>query len=104
MFHRGLISVLELLIVLHSVILDVVSRPTRWNISLELGAKLQFSNAYFPYSHGFLRILAGPLSNEGLLQLVHFTSEQVFYATKRFESTINPPSMNVAAIDHKSIW
>ncbi|KAF3439602.1 hypothetical protein FNV43_RR17880 [Rhamnella rubrinervis] len=100
----GLVSVLELLIVLGSVILDVVSRPTWWNISLELGAKLQFSNAYFPYNHGLLRILAGPLTNESLLQLVHFTSKHAFCATKQFDSSINPPAMKFSAIDHKSIW
>ncbi|KAH0970709.1 hypothetical protein GBA52_022865 [Prunus armeniaca] len=63
---RGLASVLELLIQLVAVILDVVSRPMFWDISLEVGAKLPFSNAYFPYNQRLLRILTGPLSHEGL--------------------------------------
>ncbi|KAH7519201.1 hypothetical protein FEM48_Zijuj08G0010600 [Ziziphus jujuba var. spinosa] len=100
----GLVTVLELLIVLASVILDVVSRPTWWNISLELGAKMLFSDAYFPYNHHLLRILAGSLSVDSLLQLVHVTSEPFSCTRKQSGSTIKQPASQVATIDHKSVW
>lgn len=89
---------------LASVILDVVSRPTWWNISLELGAKLLFSDAYFPYNHHLLRILAGPLSSDSLLELVDVASEPFSCARKQNDSTIKQPASQVVAIDHKSIW
>lgn len=101
---RGLASVLELLIQLVAVVLDVVSRPMFWDISLEVGAKLQFSNAYFPYNQRLLRILTGPLSYEGLLQLVHETNEPVPCAQKQLCPTFKPPAVKVSTIDDKSLW
>ncbi|VVA10359.1 PREDICTED: ZEAMMB73_Zm00001d045353 [Prunus dulcis] len=100
----GLSSVLELLIQLVAVVLDVVSRPMFWDISLEVGAKLQFSNAYFPYNQRLLRILTGPLSYEGLLQLVHETNEPVPCAQQQLCPTFKPPAVKVSTIDDKSLW
>lgn len=101
---RGLASVHELLIQLVSVTLDVVSRPMFWNISAELGGKLPFSNAYFPYNHHLLRNLAGPLSYDGFLHLVNETSEPVPSAKTQLYPSIKSPILKVSAVDHKSIW
>ncbi|KAM1587268.1 hypothetical protein ACFX1X_026788 [Malus domestica] len=100
----GLASVLELLIQLVSTTLDVVSRPMFWGISAEVGAKLPFLNAYFPYNQPLLRTLVGPLSYDGLLQLVHNTKDPVPFAQKQLYPTFKPPTVKVATIDHKSIW
>lgn len=86
------------------MILDVISRPTWWGIPLELGSKLPFSNAYFPYKSHLLRTLAGPISSESFLQLVHGTSESVSLVRKHSDPTIKPSAVNVASINHKSIW
>ncbi|XP_059431855.1 uncharacterized protein LOC132165349 isoform X2 [Corylus avellana] len=86
----GLALVQEFLTKFVSVIVDVISRPTRWGISVELGSKLPFSNAYFPYNHHLLRTLAGPLSSESFLQLTSSVSE--------------PAALKIRRIDHKSSW
>ncbi|PRQ46839.1 hypothetical protein RchiOBHm_Chr2g0093321 [Rosa chinensis] len=100
----GLASVLELLIQLVSVTLDVVSRPMFWDISAELGGRLPFSNAYFPYNHQLLRNLAGPLSYDDFLQLVRQTSEPVPSSKTQLYPSIKSPILKVATVDHKSIW
>ncbi|KAJ7979354.1 putative Acyl-CoA synthetase family member 4 [Quillaja saponaria] len=100
----GLVSVLELLIDLTSTILDVVSRPTFWGISVELGLKVPFSNAYFPHNHQLLRTLAGPLSFESFLHLVNAISEPISCAGYQCASTLKPEAVKIAKIDHKSIW
>lgn len=95
---------LELLIAFCSVILDAVSRPTWWGISSELGARLPFSNAYFPNHHHLLRILAGPLSHACLLHLVRVTSELFSCTGKQVDQAIKTPGMKAEQIDHKSSW
>lgn len=104
LLNRGLASVLELLVALCSMILDVVSRPTWWDISSELGAKLPFSNAYFPHHHHLLRVLAGPLSHFSLLHLVRVTSELFSCTDKQFDHIIKAPAMKAEQVDHKSSW
>ncbi|XWS17403.1 hypothetical protein CRYUN_Cryun33cG0064300 [Craigia yunnanensis] len=99
----GLASLLELLVGLVSAILDVISRPTWWGISVELGSKLPFSCAYFPNKSHLLRILAGVFSAENFLHLVHATSEQVSLARKQLHPPIKPTAVEVASIDHKSL-
>ncbi|GAV77682.1 hypothetical protein CFOL_v3_21153 [Cephalotus follicularis] len=99
----GLASVLELLIELVSLILDVVSRPTYWGLPVELGSELPFSKAYFPYQCQLLPTLAGPLSTENFLNLIHGTSRPVYHASKKFDPAINSSEMKGATIDHKSI-
>ncbi|XP_004288942.1 PREDICTED: uncharacterized protein LOC101299132 [Fragaria vesca subsp. vesca] len=100
----GLASVHELLIQLVSVTLDVILRPMFWDISAELGGKLPFSNAYFPYNHHLLRNLAGPLSYDGFLHLLNETSEPVPSAKTQLYPSIKSPILKVSAVDHKSIW
>jgi len=102
--NRGLSSVVELLMELVSLILDVISRPTWWGLSLELGLKLPFSNAYFPYKSDFLRTLTGPFSYESFLQLVHMTRKSAYLHRELCDPTIKPSAVRVASIDHKSIW
>ncbi|XP_062091026.1 uncharacterized protein LOC133797210 [Humulus lupulus] len=100
----GLSSVLELLNALCSVMLDVISRPTWWDFSMDLGAKLSFSSAYFPYHYHLFRILAGPISQASLLQLVIGTSELLSCTSKQFVSNIKTPGRMAENIDHKSYW
>ncbi|XP_031252372.1 uncharacterized protein LOC116110295 [Pistacia vera] len=99
----GLSSILELLIGLTSVILDIISCPSWWGLSLEFGSKLPFSSAYFPYKNHLLRTLAGPLTSESFVRLVHATSKPVLHVTK-IDPTINLSATKVGTIDHKSIW
>ncbi|KAI9392848.1 hypothetical protein POPTR_006G144600v4 [Populus trichocarpa] len=101
---RGLSSVVELLMELVSLILDVISRPTWWGLSLELGLKLPFSNSYFPYKSDFLRTLTGPFSYESFLQLVHMTRKSAYLHRELCDPAIKPSAVRVASIDHKSIW
>lgn len=67
MDNRGLASVSELQTELASLVLDVLSRPMWWGISAEVGSKLPFAHAYFPYKHQLFATFAGPLSCEGFL-------------------------------------
>ncbi|XP_007012843.2 PREDICTED: uncharacterized protein LOC18588400 isoform X1 [Theobroma cacao] len=100
----GLASVLQLLVGLVSAVLDVISRPTWWGISMELGSKLPFSCAYFPNKNHLLRILAGTFSAENFLHLVHATSELVSLGKEQLHPAVKPKSMDVTSIDHKSLW
>ncbi|KAG2718177.1 hypothetical protein I3760_03G207800 [Carya illinoinensis] len=100
----GLASVQEFLTKLISIILDVISRPSWWGLSVELGSKLPFSNAYFPYNHRLLRILAGPLSTECLMQLSCSVSKPASHAWKDRMSAIKPAVMKTKTFGHKSSW
>ncbi|XP_050215895.1 uncharacterized protein LOC126666998 [Mercurialis annua] len=100
----GLGSVLVLLTELVSVILDVISRPTWWGISMELGPRLPFSNAYFPYKNDLLRTLVGPLSSLSFLQLVDRTCKPDSLLRKQFGLTCEPSSVKTTSIDPKSVW
>ncbi|XP_021276678.1 uncharacterized protein LOC110411017 isoform X2 [Herrania umbratica] len=100
----GLASVLDLLVGLVSAVLDVISRPTWWGISTELGSKLSFSCAYFPNKNHLLRILAGAFSAENFLHLVQATSEHVSLGKEQLRPAVKPKSMDITSIDHKSLW
>lgn len=78
-----------------SVILDIISRPTWWGMSMESGLKLPFSHAYFPLKHHLFRTLSGPISFTSLLSLVHSIDEEL--STKRDDSM-----MEMA--NHGSFW
>lgn len=110
---RGLASVLELCIELVSSALDVLARPMWWGMSMELGSKLPFSHSYFPSKHNNLLVkLAGPVSCENFLDVVHLITEPVGYTKKQLDHTALPPScrdyrqtsVNSTIIDHKSTW
>ncbi|KAA8523244.1 hypothetical protein F0562_009667 [Nyssa sinensis] len=100
----GLASVLELQIELVSLVLDVISRPMWWGIPMEVGSKLPFSQSYFPQKHHLLRTLAGPLSCDNFLRLVHSTSKTVSHARRHSDSTLKQAAIKAARIDHKSMW
>ncbi|EEF48064.1 conserved hypothetical protein [Ricinus communis] len=100
----GLGSILELLIELVALILDVISRPTWWGMSMELGSKLPYANAYFPYKNHLLRILVGPLSSISFLQLVYRTTESVSHIMEQFGRTCKASVLKIASTESKSIW
>ncbi|RVX05532.1 hypothetical protein CK203_013674 [Vitis vinifera] len=101
---RGLAAVLQLLIEVVSMILDVVSRPTGWGISVEMGSKLPFSIAYFPYNHHVYRILSGTLSSESFLHLVSIINVPISRAGNHSMPTIKQVPMKISTIGHKSVW
>ncbi|GMH04076.1 hypothetical protein Nepgr_005915 [Nepenthes gracilis] len=100
----GLASVLQLRIHLVSVVLDVLSRPTWWGISMDVGSKLPFSHTYIPYNFHLLRILAGPLSCEGFSQMIDLTGKPVTLSKRHLDAVLKQAALEVAAIDHKSMW
>lgn len=93
---RGLASILELHVKLVSLVLDIISRPMWWGISMDLGSKLPFSHAYFPCKNQILKILTGPLSFKSLEYLVH----EVYKPVNTFSNKI----VNIDRINHSSIW
>ncbi|PWA49889.1 hypothetical protein CTI12_AA477100 [Artemisia annua] len=96
----GLASVLELQAELVSMMLDLLSRPMRWGLSAEIGSKLPFSYAYFLFKHQLFRILAGPLSCDRFLELVHKIKKSVSNTKKKLKHVASATSM----VDHKSSW
>ncbi|KAK4342484.1 hypothetical protein RND71_038300 [Anisodus tanguticus] len=92
----GLPSILELQVKLVSLVLDIISRPMWWGISMDLGSKLPFSHAYFPCKKQILRILTGPLSLESLEFLVHEVCKPVDAFSKK--------AVNFAKVNQSSIW
>ncbi|KAF8400993.1 hypothetical protein HHK36_014296 [Tetracentron sinense] len=100
----GLASVRELQVELVSSVLEILTRPMWWGISVEVGPKLPFSHAYFPGKHHLLGTLAGPLSCESFLCLVHLVSKPVSHARRHSDSTVRQSATKAGMIDHKSIW
>ncbi|XP_038991551.1 uncharacterized protein LOC120114839 [Hibiscus syriacus] len=101
--RTGLAFVLELLVGLVVAILDVISRPTWWGLSVELGSKLPFSDAYFPNQNHLLRILVGAFSVENFIHLTHATSLHESLGVEQLRP-IKPTPAAVRSIDHKSLW
>ncbi|KAF6174888.1 hypothetical protein GIB67_026376 [Kingdonia uniflora] len=99
----GLVSILELQIILVSLVLDVLSYPMRWGISSEVGTALPFSHAYFPINQRLLAILMGPLSCGNFTDLVNFICSPISCAEKPSYSIFNQNSKK-GRIDHKSTW
>ncbi|XP_017228795.2 uncharacterized protein LOC108192292 [Daucus carota subsp. sativus] len=97
----GLASLLEFQIKLVSLVLDIISRPMRWGILADVSSMLPFSHAYFPHSLQFLKILTGPLTSGGLLQLVHNISNSQFRAER---CSPNQAATKSSLVDHKSMW
>ncbi|GFP92655.1 hypothetical protein PHJA_001409700 [Phtheirospermum japonicum] len=94
----GLASIMELQTEFVGQVLDIISRPMWWGISIEIGSKLPFSHAYFPYEHNLMRILAGPISQEYFQLLLCKISGLVFQAGGRKSAT------KINLVDHKSMW
>ncbi|PIA43030.1 hypothetical protein AQUCO_02000464v1 [Aquilegia coerulea] len=99
----GLASILELQIKLVSSMLDVLVQPLQWSISMEVGSKLPFSDAYFPHCHHFITALWGPISGKHFLDLVRFTGLD-FHAEKNTRPMVEDNSTWTKMIDHKSTW
>ncbi|XP_055825057.1 uncharacterized protein LOC129893532 isoform X2 [Solanum dulcamara] len=92
----GFSSILELQVKLVSLVLDIISRPMWWGISMDLGLKLPFSHSYFPCKKRILRILTGPLSLESLEFLVHEVCKPGDAFSKK--------AVNIAKVNQSSIW
>ncbi|XP_051131557.1 uncharacterized protein LOC127251748 isoform X2 [Andrographis paniculata] len=100
----GLASVMELQIDFAQQVLDVISKPMWWGLSMEVGLKLPFSQAYFPHEHHLSRILAGPICHEYFQLLLNKLDgpEALYGSHLRTHSKEAETKLN--AIDHKSVW
>ncbi|PHT76451.1 hypothetical protein T459_19973 [Capsicum annuum] len=96
LFCKGLASILELQVKLVSLLLDILSRPMCWGITMDLGSKLPFSHSYFLCKKKILRVLTRPLSLESLEFLVHEFCKPVDAFSKK--------DVNVAKVNQSSIW
>lgn len=85
-----------------SMVLDIVSRPMWWGLSMEIGSKMPFTLAYFPYKHQLIRTLAGPLSWEGFQHLVHKITR--FSSQKNYHTSYEQGPVRIDFVDHKSMW
>ncbi|KAL3532613.1 hypothetical protein ACH5RR_006134 [Cinchona calisaya] len=100
----GLTSVLRLQNELISLVLDIVSRPISWGLSMEIGSKMPFSHTYFPYKQKLLRILSGPITWESFQNVVHKISNSSSNAGKHHNGSSEQGSMKIELVDHRSIW
>ncbi|KAI3443639.1 hypothetical protein Pfo_000304 [Paulownia fortunei] len=100
----GLASVMELQTQLVGQVLDIISRPMWWGISIEVGSRLPFSHAYFPYEHHLLRILTGPISQENFQHLLYQISGSVSHAGGHIHTSSRKTATKINAVDHKSMW
>ncbi|KAJ6816535.1 uncharacterized protein M6B38_414535 [Iris pallida] len=67
----GSATIWKVHIAIISVVLDALSRPMSWDVSMEMGLKLPFSYAYFSRKrYELLAIITGPVSSESFLDLL----------------------------------
>ncbi|XP_073116635.1 uncharacterized protein [Elaeis guineensis] len=89
----GLPSVLDLQIGIVSSLLDILSRPMWWGISVEMGMKYPSSDAYFPSRHHeLLQIISGHISCNSFLDLVHYIKTRLVSSAKHSDATASSPS------------
>ncbi|KAK4396923.1 hypothetical protein Sango_1528900 [Sesamum angolense] len=100
----GLASVMELQIEFVGQVLDVISRPMWWGISMEVGSKLPFSHAYFPQEYHLLRILAGPISEEYFQNLIDKISAVCSHTGVHSVTSLKKAPSKINKVDHKSMW
>ncbi|KAG8376143.1 hypothetical protein BUALT_Bualt09G0032600 [Buddleja alternifolia] len=100
----GLASVMELQIEFVCQVLDIISRPMWWGISIEVGSKLPFSHAYFPHEHHLFRILAGPISQDNFQHLLNKISGSVSPAGDHLHKSSKKAATKMNIVDHKSVW
>lgn len=100
----GLDSILDLAAGIVAAILDLISRPTWWGLTMEIGSKLPFSSAYFPSNGHLMRFLAGALSFENFLNLADATCGQFSHGRKQIHQPLKPNVMEITRTDHKSLW
>ncbi|KAL0374488.1 UNVERIFIED_CONTAM: hypothetical protein Sradi_3364500 [Sesamum radiatum] len=101
--NRGLASVMELQIEFVGQVLDVISRPMWWGISMEVGSKLPFSHAYFPQEYHLLRILAGPISEEYFQNLIDKISAVCSHTGVHSVTSLKKVPSKINKLDHKSM-
>ncbi|KAL0308498.1 UNVERIFIED_CONTAM: hypothetical protein Sradi_5792100 [Sesamum radiatum] len=99
----GLASVMELQIEFVGQVLDVISRPMWWGISMEVGSKLPFSHAYFPQEYHLLRILAGPISEEYFQNLIDKISAVCSHTGVHSVTSLKKVPSKINKLDHKSM-
>ncbi|KAM0933540.1 hypothetical protein DsansV1_C35g0229991 [Dioscorea sansibarensis] len=93
----GLASILEVKAAIVSAVLDVLSKPMGWGLSMEWGLKFPFSYAYFLNVHqDLLSILTGPVSGERFLDLVH----HIVMASSSAEKQICPSKSSQSISEH----
>ncbi|KAH6818308.1 hypothetical protein C2S51_001911 [Perilla frutescens var. frutescens] len=100
----GLASLMELQSEIVAHVLDIISRPMWWGISMEVGSKLPFSLAYFPHEHHLLRNLTGPISQECFKHLLQNISGSVSHAGCHLHRSSRKTATNINLVDHKSMW
>ncbi|XP_042047423.1 uncharacterized protein LOC121793477 [Salvia splendens] len=100
----GLASLMELQSEIVGHVLDIISRPMWWGISMDVGSKLPFSSAYFPYEHQLLRILSGPICQEYFKHLLQKVSSSEYVAGGHLLKTSRKAATNINSVDHKSMW
>ncbi|PKA63333.1 hypothetical protein AXF42_Ash005228 [Apostasia shenzhenica] len=68
----GFPFIMEFQIVAVSSLLDMISRPMSWGVSMELGLKYSHSHAYFPSQcHQLLGVLNGYITCKSFLAMIH---------------------------------
>lgn len=102
--NRGLASLMELQSEIVGHVLDILSRPMWWGLSMEFGSKLPFSLAYFPYEHHLVRILAGPISQEHFKHLLQKIGSSVSNAGEQLHRSSGKTATDINLVDHKSMW
>ncbi|KAK8935085.1 hypothetical protein KSP39_PZI013664 [Platanthera zijinensis] len=97
--RTGVTFVLELQIALVSAVLDMISRPMTWGISMEMGLKYPFMHAYFPSSsQKLLGRLTGSISRNSFIDLVHCIKVAVTGAEASMD-----PSICYSSFRHETI-
>ncbi|XP_042054495.1 uncharacterized protein LOC121799234 [Salvia splendens] len=100
----GLASLMELQSEIVGHMLDIISRPMWWGISMDIGSKLPFSSAYFPYEHQLLRILAGPICQEYFKHLLQKVSSSESVAGGHLHKTSRKAATDINSVNHQSMW
>ncbi|KAF9617692.1 hypothetical protein IFM89_038192 [Coptis chinensis] len=100
----GLRPILEFQIKLVSSVLDVLSQPMGWSLSMEVGSQLPFSDAYFANEHNMLAVLLGPFSCESFLGLAHHIRESDILAQKCSHQTFEDNTTWKKLINYRSTW
>ncbi|KAL1547764.1 hypothetical protein AAHA92_16081 [Salvia divinorum] len=100
----GLASLMDLQSEIVGHVLDIISRPMWWSISMDVGSKLPFSSAYFPYEHQLLRVLAGPICQEYFKHLLQKVSSSESVAGGHLHKTSRKAATDINSVDHKSMW
>ncbi|OAY82320.1 hypothetical protein ACMD2_16604 [Ananas comosus] len=108
----GLASVLDLQVGIVSSVLDILSRPMRWGISMELGLQIPFSYAYFPNKHReLLAILNASVSCKAFMGLVCYIKDSIPSCAKLSQNSTSHLSLGVCeleasmdVVDFDSFW